>query len=140
MKYQVILSTTVVAILLASDIRPLLAQPFAPGVPAIRGASQPVNSSQNLAQLTRPSPEFVPVSGAPRIATLSNISATAIPQATSQNRVINDVYEPTTVLATVGPEYILAGDLIPQVEMVMWLMFKDSPPEEMVKHLSLIHI
>jgi len=134
MKYQVILSTTVVAILLASDIRPLLAQPFAPGVPAVRGASQPVNSSQNLAQPTRPSPGFVPVSGAPRIATLSNISAAATPQATSQNRVINDVYEPTTVLATVGPEYILAGDLIPQVEMVMWLMFKDSPPEEMVKH------
>ena len=120
MKYQVILSTAVVAILLASDIRPLLAQPFAPGVPAIRGASQPVNSSHNLAQPTRPSPEFVPVSGAPRIATLSNISATAIPQATSQNRVINDVYEPTTVLATVGPEYILAGDMIPQVEMVKW--------------------
>ena len=134
MKYQVILSTTVVAILLASDIQPLLAQPFAPPVSSVngvRGAVQPVNNSQNLGQPTRQSPGFVPVSAAPRIATLSDISTAATPQATSQNRVINDVYEPTTVLATVGPEYILAGDLIPQVEMVMWLMFKD---------LSLIHI
>ena len=142
MKYQVILSTTVVAILLASDIHPLLAQPFTPAVPTVngvRGAVQPVNNSQNLGQPTRQSPGFVPVSGAPRIATLSDISTAATPQVTSQNRGLNDVYEPTTVLATVGPEYILAGDLIPQVEMVMWLMFKDSPPEELIKHKKQIN-
>ncbi|MEE2676294.1 MAG: peptidylprolyl isomerase [Planctomycetota bacterium] len=136
MKYQVILSTVVVTILLASDIHALLAQPFAPLDPAVNGApelAQPANNSQNF---DRPGlrPRFVPASGAPRVATLPNNSTAVTGQATSSNDTIDDVYEPTTVLATVGPEYILAGDLIPQVEIVMWLMFKDSPPEELAKH------
>jgi hypothetical protein len=38
------------------------------------------------------------------------------------------------VLATVGSEYIMAGDLLPQVEMVMWNFIQDIPPAELTKY------
>ncbi|MCH2371818.1 MAG: peptidylprolyl isomerase [Pirellulales bacterium] len=135
MKHQVILSIVVVAILFASNFDTLLAQPLAPVDPTVKGvpeSAQPANNSQNFDQPVL-RPRFVPASGAPQVAILPNNTTAATRQVTSANDTINDVYEPTTVLATVGPEYILAGDLIPQVEIVMWLMFKDSPPEELAK-------
>jgi len=44
------------------------------------------------------------------------------------------LFKPTTVLATVGSEYIMAGDLLPQVEMVMWNFIQDIPPAELTKY------
>ncbi|MBH57978.1 MAG: hypothetical protein CMJ82_12425 [Planctomycetaceae bacterium] len=112
MSFQFILRTTVSVILLFAGSQTLLAQPFG----SAAGNSQ-----------------FVPASGTPRVAALpvptrnqTDVnSPVAIPQTLD-----NNVYEPTTVLATVGSEYILAGDLLPQVEIVMWLMFKDRSQEE----------
>ena len=116
MKSQFILRTTVSVIVLLSGTQSLLAQPFAPAV----GNSR-----------------FVPASGAPKVAALPGPARSQ----TNPNRQVvtsqtldNNVYEPTTVLATVGPEYILAGDLMPQVEIVMWLMFKDRSQEELERH------
>ena len=93
-----------------------MAQPFAP-----------------VAENTR----FVPASGVPRVAALPGPARSQ----TNPNRQVltpqtldNSVYEPTTVLATVGSEYILAGDLMPQVEIVMWLMFKERSQEELERH------
>jgi len=44
------------------------------------------------------------------------------------------LFKPTTVLATVGSEYIMAGDLLPRVEMVMWNFIQDIPPAELTKY------
>ena len=116
MSFQFILRTTVSVILLFAGSQTLLAQPFAP-----------------VAENTR----FVPASGVPRVAALPGPARSQ----TNPNRQVltpqtldNSVYEPTTVLATVGSEYILAGDLMPQVEIVMWLMFKERSQEELERH------
>jgi hypothetical protein len=44
------------------------------------------------------------------------------------------LFKPTTVLATVGSEYIMAGDLLPQVDMVMWNFIQNIPPAELTKY------
>ena len=116
MKSQFILHTTVSVIVLISGTQSLLAQPFAP----VAGNSK-----------------FVPASGVPRVAALPGPARSQTDpsrQVVTPPTLDNNLYEPTTVLATVGPEYILAGDLMPQVEIVMWLMFKDRSQEELERH------
>ena len=126
MKSQFILRTTVSVIVLITGAQTLLAQPFAP---------------------TAGNSQFVPASGAPRVAALpvpTRNQTDVNPQIAMPQTLDNNVYEPATVLATVGPEYILAGDLLPQVEIVMWLMFKDRSQAELERYkkeiIWIIHI
>tara|TARA_B100000945_G_C20417480_1_gene615892 strand:+ start:579 stop:1928 length:1350 start_codon:yes stop_codon:yes gene_type:complete len=140
MKSLIILITTVVVFVSVADRHRLKAQPLAPVLSANNGraVAQPANNTQNFnkpaAQNSNLAPSFV----TPRVANLPANRITTNAQTDRQSAVIDNVYEPTTVLATVGPEYILAGDLIPQIEIVMWLMFKDMDPEELAKHKNQI--
>ncbi len=104
MKFQLLLSTAITVLTFFATAKSVIAQPLAP------------------VQTGGQSSGIVPASGDARVA--------APPRA----RASDNVYEPTTVMATVGSEYILAGDLMPQVEIIMWLMFKDRPKEELDRH------
>ena len=122
MKSQIILITTLAAVVFVVDIDPLKAQPLAPvATPANVALEQvrQVNNNQNVNQPDSRNSKFVAAAGVPQVANLPVARGTTSPQAAIQNTVADNVYEPTTVLATVGPEYILAGDLIPQVEFVL---------------------
>ena len=74
----------------------------------------------------------------PRIANLPrgrNQQAAQYPQRRRQQPLQTpQLFKPTTVLATVGSEHIMAGDLIPQVEMVMWNFIQNIPPAELTKY------
>ena len=92
----------------------------------------PVNQNVNSRQQKN---RFVPASQQQRIAALPNAVSRSAPTRKSRLPGARDsIYEPTAVLAKVGPEYILAGDVMPQVDIVMWMMFKDRSPAEMEKY------
>ncbi len=114
MKSQFVILSLALAITGGLSLRPLAAQPFRASFP----------SSTNTGPGERPVATVA--------ATADNRNSTTNPGTTPLPN--PDLYEPTAVLATVGPEYILAGDIMPQVEIVMWLMFKDEPKAQLDKH------
>jgi len=68
----------------------------------------------------------------PRLANYQGDRSVNPPSRSVQNS--SKLFEPTTVLATVGPEYIMTGDLLPQVEMVMWNYVREIPEAERIRY------
>ena len=90
--------------------------PFPPSTPVadpmvLPAVNTPVNQNVNSPQQTN---RFVPASQQQRIAALPNAVSRSTPTRKSRLPGARDsIYEPTAVLAKVGPEYILAGDIMP---------------------------